>query len=292
MQIKIENLSYSYYSPFSPPRVALRDVSITIPPREIVAIVGATGSGKTTLIQHINGLLQPTEGRIWIGSKDITRSKLDLAWVRQIIGLVFQFPEDQLFEETVFDDVAFGPRHFGLRADEVEKRVCGSLAMVGLDAESFRKRSPFHLSGGEKRRVAIAGVLAMDPRVLVMDEPTVALDGRSASMVEEMILRYHDQGKTAIFVSHDMDLVSRLARRVVVLKEGRVLFEGPKAELFQDTSILNHAELMAPQVYRFMLKMRSMGYSVRTDVFTVKEAEQEIKRALRKKDASSTCDDL
>jgi energy-coupling factor transport system ATP-binding protein len=281
--IEVQNLTFQYRSPFSPIRTALSDISLRIESKEIMAIVGATGSGKTTLIQHFNGLHQPTTGRILVDSKDLSASKSHLAWARRMVGLVFQFPEIQLFEETVYDDIAFGPRNLNLSEKEVDERVRSSLKLVGMDFEHFRKLSPFHLSGGEKRRIAIAGVLAMDPHILVLDEPTVGLDHRAASLVEDVILSYHRQGKTIVFVSHDMDLVARLAERVIILNRGRVSFDGLKEDLFVNEEILKQSGLILPQVCRFMLKIKERGYPVRTDVFTVEDAERELEKIVGKK---------
>ncbi len=280
MLLQLENLTYIYCSPFSPVREALSGISLEVHPQEILAIVGATGSGKTTLIQHFNGLLQPTEGRVLVDFRDISGSQNNLGWVRKKVALVFQFPEIQLFEETVYDDIAFGPRNLGLPEKLVEDRVRRSLRLIGLGFERFSKLSPFQLSGGEKRRVAIAGVLAMEPQVLVLDEPTVGLDKKGACKVEEILKRYHRQGRTVIFVSHDMDLVARLASRVVVLEKGRIRFDGSKVELFRDKTILKDAGLVLPHVCRFMQNLRKQGLPVRTDVFTVEEAKEEIERVL------------
>ena len=286
MHIDIQNLTYEYRSPFSPARTALSDVSFRVESRLITAIVGATGSGKTTLVQHFNALLQPTAGKILVDSRDLSASKAHLGWARKKVGLVFQFPEFQLFEENVFDDVAFGPRNLGLTDDEVEDRVRQSLALVGLDFERFRGISPLHLSGGEKRRVAIAGVLAMNPQVLVMDEPTVGLDRRSASMVEEVMRSYHRQGRSVVFVTHDMDLVARLAENILVLNRGRLLFQGSKADLFRDDVIVKQAGLILPHVCQFMHEIQKRGYPVRTDVFNIEEAKQELDRVIKAKRSS------
>ncbi|MBN2028876.1 energy-coupling factor transporter ATPase [bacterium] len=281
MVIQIENLFFTYQSPFFQSHQALSDISLTIQPEEVVAIVGATGSGKTTLIQHLNGLLQPTKGKIWINSVELAGSKINLGELRRKVGLVFQFPEIQLFEETVFDDVAFGPRNLKLPENQIEERVRNSLQLVGLDYDAFCRCSPFHLSGGERRRVAIAGILAMDPEILIMDEPTVSLDLCAAGKVKEIIMQYHRLGKTVIFVSHDMDLVAGLARRIVVLDNGRIIFDGPKEDLFQKRSLLERANLALPQVYQFMLKMRANGHPVRTDIFTLEEAKKELRNVLK-----------
>ena len=282
MVLRVENLTYVYRSPFSPNRTALSKISLEVHPQDILAIVGATGSGKTTLIQHFNGLLQPTEGKVLIDYRDVSSSSSDLEWARKKIGLVFQFPEIQLFEETVYDDIAFGPRNLGLSEKMVEERVRRSLRLVGLSFRQFSKLSPFQLSGGEKRRVAIAGILAMEPEILVLDEPTVGLDRKGACKVEKILKRYYRQGKTVIFVSHDIDLVARLASRVVVLKNGKLQFDGSKADLFRNETILKDAGLVLPQVCRFMQNLRKKGLPVKTDVFTIEEAKEEITRVLEK----------
>ncbi len=281
MIVEIENLFFTYQSPFFPSFQALSDICLTIQSEEIVAIVGAAGSGKTTLVQHFNGLLQPTRGKIWIDSMELSDSKINLSEIRRKVGLVFQFPEIQLFEETVFDDVAFGPRNLKLSEDQIEKRVRDSLQLVGLDYPTFCHCSPFHLSGGERRRVAIAGILAMDPEMLIMDEPTVSLDLRAATMIKEIIKQYHRSGKTVIFVSHDMNLVAELAQRIVILDKGKIIFDGVKEKLFEDHDLMKSTGLVLPQVYQFMLKMRAKGHPVRRDIFTLEEAKKELHHVLK-----------
>lgn len=282
MHISVEHVTFCYLSPFSPVRTALSDVSLEIRPKEIVAIVGATGSGKTTLMQHFNGLLKPTQGRVFVDSMDLSDPHADLDWVRKKVGLVFQFPEIQLFEETVYGDVAFGPRNMDLSTGEVDQRVRRAMEWVDLDFEKFRNLSPFRLSGGEKRRVALAGVLAMEPQVLVLDEPTVGLDARTAHKVETVLHHYHRDGRAVVFVSHDMDLVGRLAQRVLVLEKGRVVFDGTKHALFQNDRVLKRSGLTLPHVYRFMATLKERGYPVRTDVFCVEQAKREIRRVFEK----------
>ena len=278
MYIQVRNLTFTYHSPFTPVYTALKRISLDILSKEIVAIVGATGSGKTTLVQHFNGLLHPTHGKVLIDSIDISNSRVDLAWVRRNVGLVFQFPENQLFEETVYDDVAFGPRNLDFSKKDVEEQVRRSLMLVGFDFAEYRNVSPFHLSGGEKRRIALAGILAMNPQILVLDEPTVSLDRRSANLIEDIIQEYHKQGKTVVFVSHDMDLVARLAERVIVLESGSVRFDGSKDDLFQDEKILKCVGLSLPHICRFMQAIRGKGYDVQTDVYTIPDAKKELAR--------------
>jgi energy-coupling factor transport system ATP-binding protein len=281
MHILIENMTHWYRSPFFPEHKALSDVNLEIQSKEIVAIVGATGSGKTTLIQHLNGLLHPTSGCVKIDSLDLSRA--DLKRIREKVGLVFQFPENQLFEDTVFNDIAFGPRNLKLEKSQIEERVRKALKLVGLEYIRFKDLSPFHLSGGEKRCAAIAGVLAMEPEVLVFDEPTVGLDRNGTLRIEQIIKTYHRNGKTVIFVSHDMDLVAGLADRVVVLNHGEVQFDGSRDTLFQDGKILEMAGLTLPQISRYLLDLRKRGFPVRFNIYNREGVKKEIKRVLRKK---------
>ena len=251
-----------------------------IRPGVCLALVGASGSGKTTLIQLLNGLLHPTTGSVLVDETDLSNRKADLYTIRRRIGLLFQFPEAQLFEETVFEDVAFGPKNLGHSRAEVEAHVRSAMEGVGLDPERYRNQSPFRLSGGEKRRAAIAGVLAMDPEVLVLDEPTAGLDWEGSRRIETILSDYNRLGRTVLFVTHDMDLVGRLADRIVVLEKGRIGFEGGKSELFQaEGGILARAGLTTPSVSDAMRSFRDKGLPVRTDVFTVEEAKEELRKA-------------
>lgn len=247
---------------------------------ECVAVVGASGSGKTTLIQHLNGLFKPTSGIVRIDGIDLLHPKTDLHAVRKRVGLVFQFPEAQLFEETVYQDVAFGPKNLGFPPEVVETHVRLAMEQVGLNFNLYRNQSPFQLSGGEKRRAAIAGVLAMGPDMLVLDEPTAGLDWESGRRVESILSDIHNLGKIVLIVSHDMDLVGRLAERIVVMKKGKITFDGSKQELFQKTGILTRAGLTLPSVSKYMMSLREKGWSIRTDVFTVSEAKDELIRAV------------
>ena len=279
MGIRLENITYLYTSSFAPDRLALSDVSFSVKPNEILAIIGPPGSGKTTLIQHLNGLLKPTRGKIFVDSLDLAHSKTDMYLVRRKVGLVFQFPEIQLFEETVFDDIAFGPRNLGLSPVQVEERVKQAMQTVGLKFEQFEKRSPFHISGGEKRRVAIAGVLSIEPQILVLDEPTVGLDRSGTVLIEQVIAKYHRQQKMVIFVSHDIDLVARLAPRIIVMNSGKIVFDGSREVLFgENRSLLSSVGFDLPEIPKFMEKIKEKGYSLRTDLYTIKEAKKELRK--------------
>lgn len=282
MPIKVENLCYTYNpgTPFA--RTALEDINLEINDGEFVGIIGETGSGKSTLIQHFNGLLRPTRGRVLVDGVDIWQKDVRLKDIRQKVGLVFQYPEHQLFEETVFADVAFGPRNMGLDEDEIGMRVRRALEMVGLDFEAVKARSPFELSGGEMRRVAIAGVLAMEPSVLVLDEPVSGLDPRGRDELLEELTRLHGKFEyTVVLVSHSMEDVARLAKRLVVMHRGRVVADGPVREVFRMTDLLRETGLGVPQVTELMHELARRGKDVKTDVLTVEEAKVELLRLLR-----------
>ncbi|MCX7615759.1 MAG: energy-coupling factor transporter ATPase, partial [Clostridiales bacterium] len=223
MPIKIENLTYVYMpnTPFE--KKALDDINLEIEDGEFIGLIGHTGSGKSTLIQQLNGLLKPTSGKVYIDDISITDKGISLKNVRQKVGIVFQYPEHQLFEETIYKDIAFGPTNLGLSHEEIEKRVKRAMDFVGLDFETYKDRSPFELSGGQKRRVAIAGVLAMEPKVLILDEPTAGLDPKGRDEVLKQIKRMHKEYKmTIIMVSHSMDEVAQLADRLIVLDKGKI----------------------------------------------------------------------
>ncbi len=281
MSIRVENLSHTYNpgTPFE--RCAVDNVTLEIKDGEFVAIVGETGSGKSTLIQHFNGLLKPTQGRVFVDEVDIWGKGVHLKSIRQKVGLVFQYPEHQLFEETVFKDIAFGPRNIGIPDDEVERRVQQAMKMVGLDYEALCDRSPFELSGGEKRRVAMAGVIAMKPSVIVLDEPASGLDPRGRDMVLAEIQELHREfGFTVVLVSHSMEDVAKLARRVVVLHKAKLIADGLAKDVFSMEDVLSMAGLEAPQVTRLMQELARRNMKVRTDILTVEEAKREILRVL------------
>lgn len=280
MPIVLEGVSHVYDAD-GPWRVeALKNVNLEIGDGEFLGLIGATGSGKSTLIQHLNGLLKPTEGRVLVDGVDPWKDKGSRKEIRQKVGLVFQYPEHQLFEETVFDDVAFGPRNLGLAEPEVKERVREALNMVGLPSQ-MASRSPFELSGGEMRRVAIAGVLAMKPRVLVLDEPAAGLDPRGRRDILERVRRLHDTGLTVVLASHSMEDVARLADRIAVVAAGMIAMAGPPVEIFQRGEELGSLGLEVPQATSLMKRLSARGKPVRTDVMTIEQAREEILRHLR-----------
>ena len=281
MSIQVRNLSHTYNQGMPNELVALDDVSFEIFDNEIVSIIGHTGSGKSTLIQHLNGLLRPDSGEILVSGTDITKPKVVMKDIRQKVGLVFQYPESQLFEETVGKDVAFGPRNLGLRDDEVEVRVRNAIRLVGLDYDEIIDRSPFDLSGGQKRRVAIAGVIAMKPRVLILDEPTAGLDPGAHQEIINMILDIHRrENNIIILVTHDMSDVVAISDKVLVMDRGKLVMSGTPQEVFERRMNLATVGLDVPPVMEFMYKLRDKGIGVKSTVFSLDEAEEEILNVL------------
>lgn len=282
MSVLIEDLCHVYApgTPFA--KAALDGVNLEIAAGEWIGIVGATGSGKTTLVQHLNGLLRPTTGRVNVGGVNIGAMKKIPAAVRATVGMVFQYPEHQLFESTVYDEIAFGPRNLGLSEDIVSTRIKEAMMLLGLDYDAFRDRVPFHLSGGEKRRVAIAGVLAMRPRLLVLDEPTAGLDpGTRNSFITRMKELHREQNITIIWVSHNMNEIAGLADRLVVMQEGRIIKIGPPREVFAVTTEIRAAGLEIPAVTDLAQQLKARGEDIRSDLVTQDEAFSEISRLLR-----------
>ncbi len=279
MIVNAEHLLFYYRSNVTGNHLALHDISFYVEKGEIIAIAGATGSGKTTLVQLLNGLLKATSGSLHVFGMDLTDPNTNFRELRRRVGLVFQFPELQLFEETVKADVAFGPRNLGLNT--IDEAVRESLHLVGLDYETYAHRSPFHLSNGERRRAAIAGVVAVKPDLLILDEPTVGLDQSSMEKVEGIIHDYRSRGNTVIFISHDMDLVARQADRVIVLRKGKQLFQGSKESLFLNRPLLESADLEQPHITQYLDSLRREGYPVRENIWTISQARQELNR-LRK----------
>ena len=279
--IKAENVNYIYQQGMPFERQALYDVNIEIEDGSLVALIGHTGSGKSTLIQHFNALVKPTSGKIIINGIDVTAPKADLRLVRKTVGLVFQYPEHQLFEETVYKDIAFGPKNMGFSDEEIDKRVRESAALVGLK-EKHLTRSPFDLSGGQKRRVAIAGVLAMNPKVLILDEPTAGLDPQGRDEILATIKKLHEENKEMIiiFVSHSMEDVAKTAERVIVMNDGHVEMQGTVAEVFAQAEHLQKIGLNVPQVTLLTDKLRLAGYDLPEHIYTVKYAADAIKKLI------------
>ena len=283
MSIKIESLTHIYMpgSPFE--KVALKDINLTIDDNDFVALIGHTGSGKSTLIQHLNGLLSPTKGKIYIDGVDITEKNVKLVDIRKKVGLVFQYSEYQLFEETIEKDIEFGPKNLGLSDEEIHQRVVKAMEMVGLDYEEYKDKSPFDLSGGQKRRVAIAGVIAMNPKTLILDEPTAGLDPKGRDDILTQIKKLHDNyGMTIILVSHSMEDVANIADKVIVMNNGSVELQGPIDTVFREVEKLESIGLAVPQVTYLMLKLKSLGFDVSDGIYTIKQAKEEIIKLLNK----------
>lgn len=285
MPIKVEGLSHVYMPGTKFEVTAVSDVNMEVRDGEFLGVIGPTGSGKSTLIQHFNGLLKPTRGRVLVDGTDVYRDKSTRREVRRKVGLIFQFPEHQLFEETVYRDVSFGPRNLGLQEAEIDARVRRALEMVGL-SESLGSRSPFELSGGQMRRVAMAGVLAMEPKYLILDEPTAGLDPRGRDEILGHIKDLHETtGLTVILVSHSMEDVARLVERLVVMDRGQVLLEGPPREVFVQEELLREIGLNTPQVAQLMNMLARRGCGIRRNAITVQEARDSIlewKRSTKK----------
>ncbi len=273
--IKVSELTYIYQEGMPFEQTAISNISFEIPDGDFVAIIGHTGSGKSTLIQHLNGLIKPTSGKIEIDGIDITAPDADLKSVRKRVGLVFQYPEHQLFEETVYKDIAFGPSNMGLSEKEISERVLRAARFVGLSEELLEK-SPFELSGGQKRRVAIAGVLAMEPSVLILDEPTAGLDpkGRDEILNELVELHKENEKLTIIFVSHSMEDVARIANNVLVMNKGTLAMHGSVAEVFEKSEELREMGLSVPQITELTHRLIEKGVCVRPDIYTVKFAAE------------------
>lgn len=279
MPIILEGV-YHTYQPNTPYEThALKDINLQINEGDFIGLIGHTGSGKSTLIQHFNGLLKPTAGRVEVDGIDLSAKGTKLKEVRQKVGLVFQYPEHQLFEETVYADIAFGPKNLGLPEDKVAKRVRKAMEMVALDYETYKDASPFVLSGGEKRRVAIAGVLAMEPKYLVLDEPTAGLDPRGRDEILAQVVRLHrEEGLTVVLVSHSMDDVARFASRLIVMHNSQMIYNAVPQQVFTRYEELQEVGLDIPTVTKLMIKLREKGWDVRTDILTIEEAKAEILR--------------
>ena len=287
MSIKVENLTYIYNEGLPFAQKALDDISFEIKDGDFVGLIGHTGSGKSTLIQHLNGIMKPHSGKIYINDFDITDKEQNLTEIRKRVGIVFQYPEYQLFEETVAKDIAFGPSNLGLSQEEIDKRVRDAMEDVGLDYDNFAEKSPFDLSGGQKRRVAIAGVIAMHPELLILDEPTAGLDPGGRDEIFNLIKTLHTNGNmTVILSSHSMDDMAKLVNTLMVMNKGRLEMMGSPREIFRDNAQkLRGIGLDIPQVLELALKLRKeAGYNVRTDVINISEIKDEIIRCIKEKD--------
>ena len=274
--LRVENLSYTYGegTPFC--HHALRNITLHIKRGEFLGVIGRTGSGKSTLIQHLNGLLRPTDGRILLNGTDIWQDAKKIRNVRFSVGLVFQYPEYQLFEETVYKDIAFGPKNMGLDDAEIDRRVRTAAQFAGI-GEDLLQKSPFQLSGGQKRRVAIAGVIAMEPEVLILDEPTAGLDPRGCESLLANIRDYHARKNcTVILVSHSMDEIARNAKRIVVLRDGQILCDGTPQQIFANADLPAEAGLDLPHAANIAARLRANGIPVREDIYTIEDLAQEL----------------
>ncbi len=281
MSIILDHVDYVYGGDTTLAVHALKDVNLVIPDGQFIGLIGHTGSGKSTLVQHLNGLIKPTGGNIYFNGEDIHAEGYDKKKLRSKVGLVFQYPEHQLFEIDVFKDVCFGPKNLGLSQKEAELRAYAALKQVGLQDEYFYQ-SPFDLSGGQKRRVAIAGVLAMKPDVLVLDEPTAGLDPRGRDEILDQVAKLKEEtGITVILVSHSMEDVAKYVERIIVMNQGSVMYDDAPKEVFKHVKELEAVGLAAPQVTYIMQALRKNGMQVATDATTIGEAAREILRVLR-----------
>jgi len=277
MSLELKNLTHTYSAGSAFQSTAIRDVSLTIEDGEFIAVIGHTGSGKSTLVQHLNGLLKPTSGQVLIDGEDLNGENVDRRRVRQKVGLVFQYPEYQLFEETVAKDIAFGPKNQGLSPEEVDRRVRKAMEAVHLDYDKYAERSPFELSGGQMRRVAIAGVLAMEPKILILDEPTAGLDPRGRDRILSMIQDLHAKGGvTVVMVSHSMDDVARLATRLIVMSKGQLVATGSPREIFAQVDMMERIGLGVPEAAKLAALLRARGLDLPADLYTTDELRQYI----------------
>lgn len=280
--IEINNLTHIYSEGLPFEKKAVDDISLKVEENEFIGLIGHTGSGKSTFIQHLNGLLKPSSGEIIIDGTRVDKSGANLTDLRKKVGLVFQYPEYQLFEETIEKDIAFGPKNLDISEEEVQERVKSSMDSVGLDYETYKDKSPFELSGGLKRRVAIAGVLAMEPKVLILDEPTAGLDPRGRDEILSEIKSIHEKRKmTVILVSHSMEDVAKIAERIVVLDKGKVFLDGEPRDIFREEDKLLGVGLGIPQITSLMRTLKKKGLDINEDAITVEEAKESLKKYLR-----------
>ena len=282
MSIKVEHLTHIYNKGLTYETKALDDVSFEIEEGAFAGIIGHTGSGKSTLIQHFNGILKPESGRIWVNGTEITEKGIKMTEIRKRVGLVFQYPEYQLFEETVAKDIAFGPTKMDLPEEEIDKRVRDAMQLVSLDYDTYAGRSPFDLSGGQKRRVAIAGVLAMSPEVLILDEPTAGLDPKAHREILDMLEKLHEmEGCTVILVSHNMEDMAAIADTIIVMDHGKVLLQGTPREVYGQRDLLMEIGLEAPAPMQFVKLLEERGLELPGSVMTMEETAEAVLRLLR-----------
>ena len=284
MSIQVKNLTHIYEKGMPNESIALENISFEVEDGSFLGVIGHTGSGKSTLLQHLNGLLKPTEGTIVIGGVDITSPDVSMVDIRKRIGLVFQYPEYQLFEETVAKDVAFGPKNLGLSQEEIDERVKEAIELVGLDYEAIKDRSPFELSGGQKRRVAIAGVVAMKPEVLILDEPTAGLDPKAHKDVLKMIETVREKtGSIIILVSHNMADIARMSDKVLVIDSGHMVMLGTPKEVFSKRKELAEVGLDLPPITQLTENLRLKGVDIEDTILSVDEAAEQIAKYLKEK---------
>lgn len=283
MSIEVRNLTHIYSEGLPGESVALEDVSFEALDGQLVGLIGHTGSGKSTLVQHLNGLLKPKSGQITVSGQDITDEKVVMRDIRRRIGLVFQYPEYQLFEETVAKDVAFGPVNLGLSQEETDERVKEAIEMVGLDYDRVKNLSPFDLSGGQKRRVAIAGVIAMKPEVLILDEPTAGLNPKAHDDILNMVQQIHENEKNIIFlVSHNMDDIARLSDKVLVMNDGRLVMDGTPRQVFSKASELRQMGLALPSSMEIVAKLRENGFDISGEFLDMDDVANKIAEVLKR----------
>lgn len=283
MEIELQNVSHIYNQGNAFEKVALKNINLNIGENEFIGVIGHTGSGKSTLVQHLNALSLPTSGDVLVDGINTKEDGQNKRNIRKNVGLVFQYPEYQLFEETIYKDIAFGPGNLGCSEEEIDERVKWACEMVDLDFERVKEVSPFDVSGGQKRRAAIAGVLAMKPKFLVLDEPTAGLDPKGRDEILNNINNlYQEENMTIILVSHSMEEIARLVNRIVVLEHGEILMDGKPKEIFSRHEELRRIGLDVPQITELMIKLREKGMDIPTDVLTVEEAELVLKEYLRR----------
>lgn len=283
MSIKLQHVTYTYMPKTPYEQTALQDINLEIASGEFVGIIGHTGSGKSTLVQHLNGLLKPFRGSVTVDGVDLHQKGASAKHARRKVGMVFQYPEHQLFEETIYDDIAFGPRNMGADEEEVEGRVQRAMKFVGLDYGTFAKRSPFNLSGGQMRRVAIAGVIALEPEYLVLDEPSAGLDPKGRDEIFGQILDlYHNTGITVVLVTHNMEDIARMANRLIVMNQGEICLDGLPQDIFHHSrKILREAGVDVPQVTALMETLKGRGMKLDDAAATMEEAADSILQAIR-----------